>query len=208
MLVFKEEVQMRVIAVWCVVGLAVLACSAGKTVTRVDATTTTDFSEGWNDTDSRNVAQTMIQDCLNRPWIGRHSRQSGGEEPVVIVGPMRNKTMEHIAIDTFVKDIEREFINSGFVRVVATQEERGSIRGERDDQAHWADEESAKQMGRELGADYMLTGVISQIEDRGSGEKAVFFQTDMTLINIETNEKIWSETHKIKKIVSRGRYRP
>ena len=58
----------RIVLVGCV-GLAVLACSAGKTVTRVDATTTTDFSEGWNDTDSRNVAQTMIQDCLNRPWI-------------------------------------------------------------------------------------------------------------------------------------------
>ncbi len=188
--------------------MAILACSAGKTVTRVDSSTITDFSEGWNDTDSRQVAQTMIQDCLNRPWIGRHSAASGGEIPVVIVGPMRNKTMEHIAIDTFVKDIEREFINSGLVRVVASQEERGSIRGERDDQAHWASDESAKQMGREQGADFMLTGVISQIDDRGSGEKAVFFQTDMTLINIETNEKTWSETKKIKKVVSRGRYTP
>jgi len=116
--------------------------------------------------------------------------------------------MEHIAIDTFVKDMEREFINSGLVRVVASQEERGEIRDERDDQAHWASEESAKRMGRERGADYMLSGVISQIDDVGSGEKAVFFQTDLTLISIETNEKVWSETHKIKKVVTRGRYRP
>ena len=186
----------------------VLACAAGKTVTRVDSTTTTDFSEGWNDTDSRGVAQTMIQDCLNRPWIGRHSAETGGKTPVIIVGPIRNKTMEHIAIDTFVKDIEREFINSGLVRVVASQEERGEVRDERDDQAHWATEESAKRMGREKGADYMLSGVISEIDDVGSGEKAVFFQTDLTLISIETNEKVWSETHKIKKVVTRGRYRP
>ncbi len=185
-----------------------LACTAGKTVTRVDATNTTDFSEGWNDTDSRGVAQTMIQDCLNRPWIGRHTAQTGGRPPVIIVGPVRNKTMQHIAIDTFVKDIERELINSGLVRVVASQEERGEIRGERDDQAYWASEETAKRMGREQGADYMLTGVISQIDDVGAREKAVYFQTDMTLINIETNEKVWSQTHKIKKVVSRSRYRP
>ena len=195
----------RIIALCSI--LVILACSAGKTVTRVDSSTTTDFSEGWNDTDSRQVANTMIQDCMNRPWLTRHEATMG-DEPTVIVGPIRNKTMEHIAIDTFVKDIEREFINSGLVRVVASSEERGSVRGERDDQAHWASEETAKEMGRELGADYMLSGVISQIDDTGSGEKAVFFQTDMTLINIETNEKVWIGSEKIKKVVSRGRYRP
>ncbi len=188
--------------------VAILACSSGKTVTRIDATTTTDFSEGWNDTDSRQVANEMIQDCLSRRWIGEHRAASGGGDPAVIVGPIRNKTMEHIAMDTFVKDIEREFINSGLVRMVASQEERGNIRGERDDQAHWASEETAKAMGRELGADYMLTGVISQIDDPGSGKKAVFFQTDMTLISIETNEKVWLGTKKIKKVVARGRYSP
>lgn len=197
---------MRLLGACCAALL--LGCAASKTVTRVDPTTQTDFSEGWNDTDSRGVAQAMIQDCLNRPWIGRHHAQTGGKVPVVIVGPIRNKTMQHIAIDTFVRDIERELLNSGLVKLVATQEERGEVRGERDDQAHWASEETAKRMGRELGADYMLTGVISQIDDVGPRERAVFFQTDMTLINIETNEKVWSQTHKIKKVVTRGRYRP
>ena len=39
-------------------------CSASKQVTRVDADTTIDLSGRWNDTDSRMVADDIIQDCL------------------------------------------------------------------------------------------------------------------------------------------------
>ena len=44
-------------------------------------------------------------------------------------------------------------------------------------------------MGREQGADYMMTGEINTIEDRVEGKQVVFYQTDLTLTNIETNEK-------------------
>ena len=189
-----------------VVCLILSGCASSKKVERLDADTTVDLSGRWNDTDSRLVAQTMIVDCLNHPWIMEHMSASMGKKPAVIVGGMRNRSTEHIAVNTFVNDIERAFINSGRVSVVASAVERQELRTEKDDQRVFADPETIKEMGRELGADYMMTGEINTIQDQEGGEKVVFYQVDLTLTNVETNVKIWLGQHKIKKFITRSRY--
>ena len=181
-------------------------CGASKQVTRVDSDTTIDLSGRWNDADSRMVADEIIGDCLNHPWINNHGISAGGK-PVVIVGGIRNKSMEHIAVATFISDIERAFINSGKVRTVSSASERGEIREERADQGEYAALETIKRMGRELGADYMMTGEVNTIEDREGGDLVLFYQTDLTLTNIETNEKIWIGQKKIKKFIERKRFK-
>ena len=190
------------------VGITIFSsCSSSKQVTRVDADTTIDLSGRWNDTDSRMVADEIIGDCLTHPWINDHGISAGGK-PVVIVGGIRNKSMEHIAVATFISDIERAFINSGKVRTVSSSSERSEIREERADQGEFAALETVKRMGRELGADYMMTGEINTIEDREGGDQVVFYQTDLTLTNIETNEKIWIGQKKIKKFIGRSKFKP
>ena len=189
------------------VGITIFSsCSSSKQVTRVDADTTIALSGRWNDTDSRMVADDIIQDCLTHPWINDHGINTGGK-PVVIVGGIRNKSMEHIPVATFITDIERAFINSGKVRTVSSSSERGEIREERADQGEFAAIETVKRMGRELGADYMMTGEINTIEDREGGDQVIFYQTDLTLTNIETNEKIWIGNKKIKKFVGRDKFK-
>ena len=187
--------------------IAFSGCGSSKQVTRVDADTTIDLSGRWNDTDSRMVADEMIDDCLNHPWINNHGINTGGK-PAVIVGGIRNKSMEHIPVATFITDIERAFINTGKVRPVSSSGERSEIREERADQGEFASLETVKRMGQELGADYMMTGEINTIEDRVEGKQVVFYQTDLTLTNIETNEKVWIGQKEIKKFIGRGKFKP
>lgn len=202
---------------WCFAVLAVIAgllvvlaapgC-AKKEVTRVPVDTTVDLSGRWNDVDSREVSEAMIQDAFNRPWITNWMQESGGKKPTVIVGVVRNQTSEHIPVGTFVGDIERAMVNSGEVNVVATAAEREDLRSERQDQWHNATEETAKMMGRELGADFMLSGTIESIIDSEDGRKVRFYQIDLTLLNIESNQKVWIGQHKIKKVVQQGKFKP
>ena len=65
--------------------------------------------------------------------------------------------------------------------------------------------ETIKQMTRELSADYMMTGEINAIEDQEGRQQVVFYQTDLTLTDIETNEKIWIGQKKIKKAIKHPR---
>ncbi len=196
----------KVLTSMLLIAIVAFAGCSGKQVTRIDSDTTVDLSGRWNDTDSRLVAETMIDDCLGHVWLTNHMT-SASAKPIVIVGAIRNKSMEHIATQTFVSDIERAFINSGKVRPVSSKSERDEIREERADQSENAAIETIKRMGRELGADYMMTGEINTIEDREGGKQVVFYQTDLTLTHIESNEKVWIGQEKIKKFIGRGKFK-
>jgi uncharacterized protein (TIGR02722 family) len=181
--------------------LLVAGCGSSRKVTRTDVDEVIDLSGQWNDTDSRLVSEEMIRDCLSRPWVDDFV-MSESRKPVVIVGTIRNKTNEHINTTTFAKDMERELINSGRVKFVASAVERDEVRAEREDQQVNASEETMKRLAQETGADYMLKGVISTITDAIEGRKVVFYQTDLELIHLESNEKAWLGTKKIKKDIT------
>jgi hypothetical protein len=187
----------------CCLGLA-SGCAPKKQVQRIPTDSVTDLSGYWNDTDSRLVAEEMTGDCLTGGWKSNHMVKAG-KKPVVIVGVVRNKTDEHIAVETFIGDIERAMINSNEVTVVASAEERAAIREERDDQQQYSSEETMKRWGREAGADYMLGGIISSITDEIEGERVVFYQVDLTLYDLETNAKAWTGQKKIKKYIGRSK---
>lgn len=181
-----------------------IGCSQARKVERISTEEVTDLSGRWNDTDSRLVAEQMIRDMTYRPWIEDHIVKVG-EKPVVIVGDIRNRSSEHIQTEVFTKDIERELINSGKVKFVATSREREEIRDERSEQQMFASDETAKALAQETGADFMLKGVISSTTDSIEGKAAVFYQVDLELINIESNEKVWIGSKEIKKFISQAK---
>ncbi len=182
--------------------VALIGCGSSTTVERVSPDETIDLSGDWNDTDSRLVAEEMIKDCLSRPWLAEFGRQES-RSPDVIVGTVRNRSSEHISTSTFIKNLERELINSGRVNFVASKEERGEVRDERADQQEFSSDESVKRFQQEAGADFMLIGEITSIIDQAEGEKVKYYQVNLELVNVETNRKSWIGEKKIKKYISR-----
>lgn len=181
-----------------VVGGVLSACSTS--VERMDTQEVVDLSGVWNDTDSRLVSEEMIADVLSRPWIGSFVGNEG-HPPAVIVGEIRNLSHEHINVNTFVGDMERELINSGKVEFVASSTERGEIREERKDQELHARQDTANAMGQEIGADFMLKGTINSILDTEGKKQVRYYQIDLTLISMADNRKVWVGQKKIKKLV-------
>ncbi len=191
----KKSLMLGLLAVVILAG----SCQR-RTVTRVDTESTIDLSGRWNDSDSRMVAEEMINDALTRPWLERFTRQND-REPVIIVGDVRNRSHEHIDAETFIRNMEREFINSGLVRLVQDAEFREQIRQERADQHEFADPETVAQWRRETGADFMLTGTMNSIVDQYRRDRVVFYQVNLELSNMETNEKVWIGEKQIRKAI-------
>lgn len=186
--------------------LLITSCATMPKVERVDVAEQIDLSGFWNDTDSRLVAEEMVRDALSRPWIDEFVREKK-EKPRVIVGTVRNRSHEHINTQTFVKDLERELLNSGRVKFVASKEERQEIREEKMDQMLHASIATRKQLGEEWGADFMLHGQINTILDEAGKLQVKYYQVELELTNILTNEKVWIGQKKIKKFIKRPRTR-
>ena len=192
------------------VGLLVLTvvllggCAQETKVTRVDSEVVTDLSGRWNDTDSRMVAESMVKEALGYQWLNNFS-SSKHRQPVVVVGTIQNSSHEHINVNTFVADLERELTNSQKVTFVAGKGDREELRTERKEQAMYAREETQKAPGKEIGADYMMKGSIATILDEVGGTKAVFYQVDLQMVDLESNAKVWFGQKKIKKVVEKKR---
>ncbi len=183
---------------------AIIGCSSGTKVTRVDPGVVTDLSGRWNDTDSRLVAETLVKEALDSPWLENYTRDKG-RQPVVVVGTILNRSHDHINVQTFVTDLSRELTNSQKVIFVAGKGEREEIREERREQAIHGREDTQKAPGKEIGADYILKGYISSIPDESDGVKAVFYQVDLEMVDLENNVKSWFGQKKIKKVIERKR---
>lgn len=184
---------------------AIVACttlnSCRHKVERVSVDEQIDLSGRWNDTDSRLVAEEMVAQVLQGDWIANHQRTHNGQKPVVIVGLVYNTTSEHIDANTFIKDVEKAFVNSGKVRLVQAGEKREELRKERAAQQDFASKETAKRWGLELGADYMLQGDITSITDQYKKEKVIYYQTSLELSDLESNEVVWIGDKKLKKYI-------
>jgi uncharacterized protein (TIGR02722 family) len=201
---------MRTLFSWTLpaLSLAVLIALGGcaeKRVARVDTGKQLDLSGKWNDTDSQMVSKDMIADALSFPWADQFSKKNG-RNPVVVAFGVKNRTAELINTQTFMKDLERSFLRSGRVDVVADRDQRSELREERADQQGGFTANPAK-IGKEVGADFVLTGTINSIQDRLDNNEVIFYQTNLELVNVESNQKVWIGENKIKKLIDRAKTR-
>ena len=204
MSIMTRRIQWTKPAVLMCLLVGLTACGGETRVTRIDAGVVTDLSGRWNDTDSRIVAESMVKEALEYPWLNTFS-QSKRRQPVVVVGTVLNSSHEHINVHTFVTDLERELTNSQKVTFVAGKNERDEVRSERKEQAMYAREDTQKAPGREIGADYIMKGTIATILDEADGTKAMFYQVDLQMVDLESNAKVWFGQKKIKKVIEKKR---
>ena len=180
-----------------------LGCSSFS-AERVDDKDDEMLSTEWNENDSRMTAEKMIKEMLGRPWLKDHMMEEG-KKPIVLVADIENRTDEpYIDQVALTNDVATELINSrrvGFVDGGA----RKKILDEIQYHAGGAvSPKSAKRIGNQTGADYLLFGDISSFTQRLKGRMIRTYQVSLRLTHLETSEIRFMGTHKIKKKFKRS----
>ncbi len=179
---------------------------ASVQVSRVDADKEIALTDKWNDEDSRLVASEMIEDMMSFPWLRRFKKEHPGKEPTIVVQRVRNKSHEHIAVDTFINDIKRAVMRSGLAGFIVSGDERKDTRQELREQDMNASEQSRMEMGEEQGANFGLSGTINSMVDQLDGKRVTSYQVDLKLINLQTTREEWNGQKKIKKLQKRSKF--
>ncbi|MCW4630870.1 MULTISPECIES: penicillin-binding protein activator LpoB [Marinomonas] len=183
--------------------MAMLLTACSGSVKRLDTNEDVMLSDRWNDTDSRLVAEEMMGDMLTFPWFRDYNFSNKGN-PTVIVQSIRNKTSEHIPVETFINDIKRSLLRAGKVDFVVSGAERDDIRAEREEQELNAAPDTVAKFGLEQGAGFALSGTINSIVDSNGDQRVSFYQVDLKLIDMTTNREVWNGQKKIKKLADKG----
>jgi len=185
-----------------------LLSSCGTTVKRIESGTQGDLSGYWNAVDVRIVCNALINDCLSNPLVNQAIGAMGGRKPTVIVGRFRNESSEHIDTSIISTIMETVIFNSGRLDFVSGGNTRDEVRAERQEQQSHASEQTAAALGREIGADFIMTGSVRTIIDREDNKTVRTYFVTAELTNIETNARIWLNTNNdITKVVIRPKNR-
>jgi len=178
----------------------VVFCSCARQVTRVNPNESYDLSGRWNDTDSRNVANAMIDNLLTSDRFQEYAKENG-KKPTIIVGIISNRTSEHIDAANYIKKFELAIFNSRVADLVESDGFRDKLREERAQQQDFADPSTVAQWGKETGADLILFGEMTSETDVYNNRRVVNYITTLFLTDMETNKRVWYGQHEIKKYI-------
>ncbi|ASK35838.1 penicillin-binding protein activator LpoB [Alloalcanivorax mobilis] len=180
-----------------VLGLAVLVSGCASRVNYGDAqareTVTTDFGS----TDLQMIAAKMVDDMMVFPPIVAITQS---RRPVMFVDQVKNKTSEHIDTESVTDTIQSKLINSGkfrFVDMTVVNKVRQQLEYQQD--SGMVDQSTATQMGRQIGAEFMLYGNLSSIVKRDDSTKDVYYKFTLKMLNIQTGIIEWSGEKEIRK---------
>lgn len=177
-----------------------LFSSCARQVTRVNPDQSYDLSGRWNDTDSKTVATSMINDLMASEKFKEYAKAKG-KKPALIVGLISNKTSEHIDAATYIKKFEVAVFNSGVADLVESDSFRDKLRNERAQQQDFASPATMAKWGEEVGADLMLFGEMTSETDTYNKKRVVNYITTLFLTDMETNKRVWYGQNEIKKFI-------
>ena len=180
-----------------VVSLGLAACGGPKAFTKGEYGDPKEISmldDKWNQNDMQLVAKKMIVSM--ETWIGV---QASAEKPIVILEMPRNRTTEHIDMQSLYDHVKTALIRSGqfgFLDKAARQE----IAKEYEYQGSgYVNEDEAQGPGNQRGARFLLGGVITSTVQQVGKNKVIYYKATFELTDIATTEIVWTDQKEITK---------
>jgi uncharacterized protein (TIGR02722 family) len=177
--------------------LAASGCGGPKAFTKGeydDPTRVELLDDKYNEADMQQMADTMVKAMVSCDYVAKNPKP-----PVVIVERVQNRTEEHVDTNSLTDKIRTALIKSGKVRFV-NKEERGTISEEYDYHADGnVDGPTAKKKGKQIGADYILSGALATNVQQVGNDKFIYYKLTMNLTSLETSTIDCVEEREIRK---------
>lgn len=108
--------------------------------------------------------------------------------PTVAIWPMQNATSQHIddQLATILSSLETFLVNSSDVRMVSRESQQQLIEELRSRQADIYDPQTIGKLGRQLGAQYFVTGKVTSVEERLRRTRRVQYSLILQVLEVET----------------------
>jgi uncharacterized protein (TIGR02722 family) len=162
------------------------------------------YDASYDFSDKKQIVDALTTSLLSSPNVPTETNK-----PVIVIYGVDNETSEHINTGGITDDIRLALIRSGEYRFV-NREQRDNLLEEADYQyAGFVPPEQRVIEGRQLGADYILSGTLRSIEKkqprqwRLNRRELIYYSMNLELTNLETGEISWADNVEIARESSR-----
>ena len=152
------------------------------------------LSTGLDKRDLKNLfdknAKSLLESGAMRKW---KDLSRDGKEATIAIFPVKNETSEHIdsQLQALLSKFETQMVNSGYVRVISYENQRGLVEELKKQQSAAFDPDKAAQLGKQLGAKYFVTGKVYDSAEKSGSERRVQYFLFMQAIEVETGAIRW-----------------
>lgn len=185
-----------------VIGALLSGCvSSTRTI---DPQTETHYDASYDFSDKKQIVDALTGSLLSSPNVTTET-----DKPIIVIYGVDNETSEHISTSGITDDIRLALIRSGEYRFI-NRKQRSNLLEEADYQyAGFVPPEQRVTEGRQLGADYILSGTLRSIEKkqprqwRLNKKELVYYSMNLELTDLETGEISWADNVEIARESSR-----
>lgn len=177
------------------------ACATTRTL---DPDAEKHYDASYDFSDKKQIVRTLTDSLLSSANVVTET-----ERPVLIVYGVDNETSEHINTGGITDDIRLALIKSGEYRFI-NRKQRGTLLEEADYQyAGFVPPEQRVAEGRQLGADFILSGTLRSIAKKDARQirltkrELIYYSMNLELTDLETGEITWADNVEIARESSR-----
>ena len=152
------------------------------------------LDDKWNQNDTQLVAKYMVNSLESQATeLGVSSK------PVIVLETPRNRTSEHIDMESLYDHVKTELKQSGSFTFL-DKAARGEIAKEYEYQTSgYVDPSQAKGPGKQTAAQFLLGGVVTSTVQQVGKDKSLYYKATFELTSIETTEIVWTDHKEIVK---------
>ena len=133
----------------------------------------------------------LYEDTIHNLLNSNIARQwDGGSGSNVAIFPMRNETSEHIdgQLETLLSKYETDLVNRTGANVISHRDQPELIDEVRAQQADVYDPSQVTQYGRQMGAQYFITGRVYDVAERVDDQRRIQYFLFTQVVNVETGQ--------------------
>lgn len=185
-----------------VFGVLLSGCSA--TTKNLDPSEETHYDASYDFSDKNKIVDKLVTPLVNQNIIPPQSKK-----PILIVYPVVNETSEHISTGGITDDIRRELLKSGKFRFINERQRTNIQKESQFQQKGHVDPSMRLEMGKQLGADYIVSGTLRSIRKEESKQwrltksERIYYSLDLTVTDLTTGELIYADQAEIAREASK-----
>jgi len=186
--------------------LALGGCAA--TTRTLDPESAQHYDARYDFSDKKEIVDALTASLLNSAAVPTEFAK-----PLIVVYGVDNETSEHINTGGITDDIRLALLQSGEYRFL-NRAQRTNIQTETDFQhAGFVSPSQRVVQGRQLGADYILSGTLRSIEKkqprqwRLNKKELIYYSMNLELTSLESGEITWADNVEIARESSRPLFR-
>ncbi len=151
------------------------------------------YDASYDFSDKNQIVDRLVTPLISAPLFSAETK------PIMIVYPVVNETSEHISTGGITDAIRLKLIQSGKYRFI-NERQRENIEKEAiyQDQGY-VDPDMMVEWGRQLGADYILSGTLRSIKKeqpkqwRLNKKERIYYSLDLTMTDLKTGEIVYAD---------------